>query len=121
MAKESKERKPQTSIYGPDEPIESLHVEDIQGWNPMQFGSMPPEDAFLAQFSLGPWHELRRQMMLFTVHVRPTNDEIVMPRRDPGPEIEKRCDMWIVMFLRAVVTEKKLIPPPKDLRKCLFH
>ncbi len=83
-------------------------------------GGKFPDTGLFKQFAMGPWHELRRHMLLFAGHVMPANGKEVSPRRDPGAEIEKRCDQWIVLFLMAVDEGEVLMPPPKDLRKWLY-
>ncbi len=109
-----------SGVYGPDEPIESLKIEKIKPCSAAHFGSKFPDTGLFKQFAMGPWHELRRHMLLFAGHVMPADGKEVSPRRDPGAEIEKRCDQWIVLFLMAVDEGDVLIPPPKDLRKWLY-
>ncbi len=109
-----------SGIYGDDEPMESLAVDRITPSNAAQFGSKFPDKGIPKEFSLGPWHELRRQMSLFATHVMPLDRKEMSPRREPGSEIEWRCDAWIVLFLKLVDDNRILIPPPRDLSKWLY-
>jgi hypothetical protein len=111
--------RPAFGVYGPGETIDKLDVQRIDDRHPTQFGTKLPDNELFQKFSMGPWHELRRQMTLFTMHVRPPDGEEISPRRDPGPEIDERCDTWIVILMQG--REKGLLmPPPKDLRKWLY-
>lgn len=89
----------------------------IENFNMMEFGALPPDIGIFKQFSLGPWHELRRQMTLFFLLVKPVDESVLKIREVSSPSIEKRCDMWIVMFLNT--KNRKGIVPPTDLRKWL--
>jgi hypothetical protein len=85
-------------------------------YNPWRFGDMLPDDEMNRQFSMGDWHELRRQLTLFMYHVvDPDEYPQLSLAEQPSAEIEQRCDEWLRMFVAT--TDRKDLRPPVDLHK----
>ncbi|MDB6026882.1 MAG: hypothetical protein JWM68_3105 [Verrucomicrobiales bacterium] len=89
----------------------------LEKFNPNEFGSVWPDIPEFREFSLGPWHEMRRHFALFMAHVAPVDMNQLDVRETPSPEIEKRCDFFVLDFIRSK-NRKALLPPPR-LRKWL--
>lgn len=78
---------------------------------------MFPVNEITRQFALSPWHELRRQVMLFLLYVEPDGPATFDTRVAPPASIDERCDEWITTFVSA--KNRKGVVPPDDLRKWL--
>jgi hypothetical protein len=85
-------------------------------YNPWRFGDMLPDDEMNRQFSMGDWHELRRQLTLFMYHVVNPDEYLQLSVvEEPSAEIEHRCDEWLRLFVAAA--DRKDLRPPADLHK----
>ncbi|MDB6025398.1 MAG: hypothetical protein JWM68_1621 [Verrucomicrobiales bacterium] len=90
----------------------------LEKFDPNEFGSVWPDIKEFREFSLGPWHELRRHLALFMVHVAPADmKQLEVREAPPSPDIENRCDFFVLDFIRSK-NRKKLLPAP-ELRKWL--
>ncbi len=89
----------------------------LETFDASEFGAIWPDPPELKQFSLGPWHELRRHLTLFLGQVAPADTKQMNGREVPSEQVEKQCDEWISNFL--VAKNKKGKFPPAALRKWL--
>jgi hypothetical protein len=89
----------------------------LEKFDASEFGSIWPDPPELKQFSLGPWHELRRHLTLFLGQVAPADTKQMDVREIPSELVETQCDEWIANFL--VAKNKKGKFPPAPLRKWL--
>ena len=99
------------------DPIPAAFSKELKNFDASAFGCIWPDPPELKEFSLGPWHELRRHITLFLGKMAPADTKQMDVREVPSEQVEKQCDEWISNFL--VAKNKKGKFPPAALRKWL--